>query len=220
MKPWITIGEAKAPDGTKLVLQQRGEEFGVRAGGFLLMGSRTHGSEEAMADAALEGLRKSAPTVLIGGLGLGYTLRAILDKVSPESRVVVAELIPEVVEWARGPTAHLANNPLKDRRVEVVVGDVVKLMRERSGTFDAALLDVDNGPAALTQKGNVAVYSESGLKILRSSLRARGRAVIWSAKPDFAFLRKFGRAGFHAEMRNVPAGKSGSAQHTLFIGQV
>ncbi len=217
MKPWITLAEAKAPDGKVLMLQQRDDEFCVRAGGQLLMGSRVHRSEEAMAAAGMEGLRTSKPKVLIGGLGLGFTLRAVLKLLPEAGRVTVSELVPGVVEWNKGPVAHLSDHALDDPRVEVVEGDVLKLMRQRLATYDVILLDVDNGPAAFTQGSNVALYNDAGVHALRGALRTFGRAVVWSAGPDGPYLKRLGRVGFDAEMQTVPAGK-GSAQHTLFVG--
>jgi len=218
MKPWITLAETKAPDRTRLLLQQRDDEFAVRAGGHLLMGSRNPRSEQAMAASALKDLRTPKPKVLIGGLGLGFTLRAVLDLLPDTGRVTVAELVPEIVTWARGPVAHLSGNALEDPRVEVFTGDVLKLMRERLGTYDAILLDVDNGPAALTQSSNVALYNDAGVQAMRAALRPYGHVVIWSAGPDLAYLKRLGRAGFNAEAMTVAAGK-GHAQHTLFIGK-
>jgi spermidine synthase len=211
MKPWLTLGEAQAPDGTALRLQQRGEEFAIRAGGQVLMTSRSHGSEERLATAALDGLRPAPGRVLVGGLGMGYTLRAALDRLGPAAQVVVAELVPAVVDWNRGPLAQLAGRPLEDARVEISVGDVRACLTPAA--WDAILLDVDNGPIALTQESNASLYSARGLAFLRAALRPGGRLALWSAAPEPSFVGRLGRAGLAAEM--LPAG----GRHVIFLGQ-
>ncbi|HET6921837.1 MAG TPA: hypothetical protein VFI16_01695, partial [Anaeromyxobacteraceae bacterium] len=147
MQPWETIGRTRAPDGTALALARRGQEWVIRCGGRVLMTSRAHGSEDALAALALERARRRR-TILIGGLGLGYTLRAALDRAPADARVVVAELVPEVVAWNRGPVAHLASRPLDDPRVRVQFRDVAAVVAEARGAFDAILLDVDNAPGS------------------------------------------------------------------------
>jgi len=208
MKPWITLATAAAPDGSPLVLQQRGEEFVIRARGQVLMGSRAHGSEEAMAAAVGPGARR----VLVGGLGLGYTLRAVLDRVGPGAKVRVAELVPAVVAWNRGPLAHLARSPLEDPRVEVFEGDVLDAARERGG-FDAILLDVDNGPSALTQPRNAALYAERGIRSFARALAPRGALVTWSASQDAAYASRLERLGFAVEVQR------GGGSHVLFVAR-
>jgi spermidine synthase len=211
MKPWLTLGEAQAPDGTPLRLQQRGAEFAIRAGGQVLMASHQHRSEEQLARAGLSERRTAARQVLIGGLGLGYTLRAALDLLGPQARVVVAELVPAVVAWNQGPLAHLAGQPLKDRRVEVAVGDVRDQLQP--GAWDAVLLDVDNGPSALTQQANAGLYSAAGLASLRKALRPGGRLALWSAVPEPSFIGRLRRAGLGAQM--LPAG----GRHVVYLGE-
>jgi spermidine synthase len=219
MQPWETVDRARAPDGTELVLARRGEEWVVRAGGRVLMSSRTHGSEEAL---AAIGLRRSAQrrTVLLGGLGLGYTLRATLDRVPPDARVVVAELVPELVAWNRGPVAHLAGRPLDDARVRLQVGDVAARIREATGAFDAILLDVDNSPASLVHAGNDVLYGERGVRACREALRPGGALAVWSAGAEPRYLARLERAGLTAEEHVVPArgGGAGGVRHVVYVG--
>ncbi len=188
MQPWISLAEARSPEGTELVLQQRGSEYVIRANGHVLMSSRTHGSEEAMARAALEGTSAKASRILVGGLGLGYTLRAMLDVADQNASIIVAELLSAVIEWNRGPLGHLSGFPLRDERAEVWEGDVGHLVRRSApGAFDAIVLDIDNGPRALVQRENQSLYTLAGLAQLKQALRKAGRLVIWSAGPDSAF---------------------------------
>ncbi len=221
MKPWKVIERAPAPGGGELVLQQRGEEFAIRVNGRELMSSRQHGSEEKMAEVACTGLGGKRPRVLVGGLGLGYTVRAALERLPPEAEVIVSELVPAVVAWNQGVLAPLAGRPLEDGRVKVETRDVGELLREADGTYDAVLLDVDNGPEALTQEQNRWLYGERGLSIIRRALKSRGVVVVWSASPDRAFAQRLKRMGFDTEVVETPArGKAGGPLHTLFIGRV
>ena len=210
MKPWLTLDSAKTPDGAELTLQQRGDEFAIRAGGQVLMSSRSHGSEDELASVALSGRRPSPKDVLVGGLGMGFTLRAALDKLGPDARVIVAELVPALVVWNRGALSKLAHGPLRDVRVSVLEGDVRTLLAPDA--FDAILLDVDNGPTALTIQANEALYSRRGLEKLCNSLRPGGRLALWSAAPVPAFVKKMHEAGFDARMQ--PAG----SRHVIFVG--
>jgi hypothetical protein len=211
MKAWSTLERAVAPDGAELTLQQRGREFAIRAGGQVLMGSRSSGSERALAEATCPRLRPDA-RVLIGGLGLGFTLRAALDCLGPAATVSVAELVPAVVGWNRGPLGPLADSPLADRRVTVFPGDVREAWRA-AAPLDAILLDVDNGPTALTRPANGALYSEAGLREARAALRPGGVLGVWSAGPAPAFLARLARCGFEAEERS-----GGTGRHALLLG--
>jgi spermidine synthase len=217
--PWETLGRERAPDGGELVLYRRGGEFVIRVDGRELMSSRAHGSEEEMATRACTGLAAGA-RVLVGGLGLGYTLRAALDALPAAADVVVAEVVPAVVEWNRGPLAPLAGRPLDDARVRVHAGDVAQAMR--GGTrFDAILLDVDNGPVALTRKANHVLYSPTGLMTARAALRPRGQLAVWSAHRDDRFVTRLRKAGFSVEVADVPArGRAGGPLHTLFLAKM
>jgi spermidine synthase len=217
--PWETLGRARAPDGVELVLQRRGEEHVIRAGGKDLMSSRMHGSEEKMAELACAGLAGAA-RVLIGGLGMGYTLRAALQVLPAEARVVVAELVEAVVAWNRGPLADLAGRPLDDVRASVEVADVGALLRRPGPRWDAILLDIDNGPAALTRPANQAIYGATGLETAKRALRRGGVLAVWSAAPDAAFASRLRRAGFEVEVVTTPArGAAGGSKHTIFLGR-
>jgi spermidine synthase len=205
LKPWETLGEARMPDGSQLVLRRRDTEYVIRADSYDLMVSRMHGSEEALADIAMGG-RPTVRDVLVGGLGMGYTLRAALDRLPPGGSVVVAELIPDVVEWNRGPLAHLAGEPLADPRVRVEIGDVASVVREGDGRFDAIMLDVDNGPGALTQRANGWLYSAAGLAAIHRALRPRGVLAVWSvSEAGSGFERALTRAGFVPRRQEVPS---------------
>jgi spermidine synthase len=215
VKPWTTLGSAQAPGGGTLVLQQRDDEFVIRLDGHVLMGSRTSGSERLMSEVGCEPLRAArAPRVLIGGLGLGFTLRAALDVLPADAEVEVAEIVPEVVAWNRGPLAPLAGSPLADARVRVSTRDVREAIGE--GGFDAILLDVDNGPNAFTLPANRALYDDRGLARIRAALRPRGTLVVWSVGPDAAFVARLVRAGFSAGSRAVHDRR----RHTLFVATV
>jgi spermidine synthase len=218
MHPWQTIASARTPDGTELVLACRGAEFVVRAAGHVLMSSRQHGSEEAMAEAVRVLLsRRLAPRILVGGLGLGYTLRASLNVAPPDAEVVVAELVPALVGWNRGPLAPLAGHPLDDARVRVALGDVTDLVARSSGAFDAVLLDVDNGPTALVSEGNDRLYGRRGLARLFDALRPGGAAVVWSAGPDASFERRAADVGFRVLLERPRAHGARGVRHALFV---
>ena len=219
MIPWETLGRAQAPDGAELVLCRRGDEFVIRVGGRDLMSSRMHGSEEELARRACAGLGAGA-RVLVGGLGLGYTLRAALDALPAGASVTVCELVPAVVEWNRGPLAPLAGQPLEDPRVTVEVVDVGAVIRRPGKRWDAILLDVDNGPVALTRRANHVLYGATGLSVAKAALRLGGVLAIWSASPDDAFVARLHRAGFEVTVDTVPArGRAGGSRHTLFFGR-
>ena len=212
MKPWHTLATAPAGAGKTLSLQERDGVYVLRVGGQELMSSAHHGSEEAMAAAGLERLARPAPAVLIGGLGLGYTLRAALDLLPQSARVVVAEISQAVVDWNRGPLAPLANAPLTDPRVSVEVAEVARFAARTPLRFDAILLDVDNGPAALFRSGNQQLYEAAGLDSLRRALHPGGVLVLWSAGPAPGFMDRLRLAGFKAEERRVK-------RHVLFLGR-
>jgi len=220
MKPWETLGSARTPDGTLLSLHQRGEELVIRADGKDLMSNRAHHSEEEMARLAPLGSRNGA-CVLVGGLGMGYTLRAVLDLLSRSGRVVVSELCETVVTWNRGILAPLAGRPLDDPRVTVEIGDVAALMRASVARFDAILLDVDNGPEAVVQGTNAWLYGPRGLAAARAALRPGGALAIWCAGEAARFEERLARAGFEAETHRLRSrGKRGGARHTIFVGRV
>ena len=216
MKPWIELGRARAPGGGELTLHQRDREFVIRVDGIELMSSRLHGSEEQLAAVACP--TSGAPRILVGGLGMGFTLRAALDAVPAAGEVVVAEISAAVVDWNRGPLGPLAGAPLSDPRVRVHVGDVADAMRD--GRYDAILLDVDNSPHALTRPGNGALYGERGLAAARRALRAGGKLAVWSAVTSPAFERRLRRVGYDVQVHGVKArGAQGGATHIIYVGR-
>lgn len=220
MKPWELLGETHAPDGTLLALTKHDREYVILVNGRSLMSSRMHGSEEALATIVCRRLRASAPScVLIGGLGMGFTLRATLDALPQDAEVVVAELVPAIVEWNRGVLAPLAGHPLADRRVAVVGGDVAEVIASSRDRFDAILLDVDNGPDALTAHANARLYADAGLAAIRRALTAGGVVGFWSAWDDRKFEQRLRFAGFDVAVEHVRARlKKGGPRHTIFIG--
>lgn len=220
MLPWIELDRATIPgeDGT-LRLKQRGQEFSIMLGATELMNSRLSGSEEALATFCCErvGERKE-PRLLIGGLGMGFTLRAALSALPADALVTVAELVPAVVDWARGPMADLHKGTLDDPRVEIHVGDVGALIRSKKAAYDAILLDVDNGPDGLTRASNDGLYSHTGLRAAREALRSKGVLAVWSSAPDTAFTRRLRETGFETEEKYVRAnGKRGGARHVIWM---
>jgi spermidine synthase len=201
MLPWTLIGSARVPaDGGEMRLYRRGSELAIRVGQYELMNSRVHESEDLLASLVAERLPDAANArVLIGGLGMGFTLAAMLRVAGRAGRIEVAELVPEVVEWNRGPLAEVAGRPLDDARVAVHVEDVARVIANARDAYDAILLDVDNGPAALTSKGNSRLYTAAGLRSASAALRAGGILAIWSAGPDAAFARRLAQSGLATE---------------------
>ena len=185
------------------------------------MSSRMHGSEEALATLTCRDVRTlDQPSVLVGGLGMGFTLRATLDLLPPHASVVVAELVPAVVEWNRGPLGPLAGHPLKDPRVAIEIGDVAVTLRSSPGRFDAVLLDVDNGPAAFTAEQNRGLYDDRGLAAARAALKAGGVLAVWSAWEDRKFEQRLRYAGFTVEVQRVRGRlRKGGPRHTIFLGR-
>jgi spermidine synthase len=224
MKPWELLGETRTPDGTDLTLMRRDRECVILANGKSLMSSRMHGSEEALATFACQRARALVePNVLIGGIGMGFTLRATLGLLPPGGTVTVAELLPEVVKWNRGPLAPLAGYPLNDTRVRVHVGDVGALLRSSAADdrepFDAILLDVDNGPDAFTASANAGLYDDQGVAAARAALAAGGVLAVWSAWDDRRFEQRLRYAGFSVVVERVRARlKKGGPRHTIFLG--
>lgn len=220
MLPWIQLDSAKVPgDTAELRLKQRGSEFSIMLGANELMNSRLSGSEEALATLAAERLtHQPKPAVLIGGLGMGFTLRAALAVMPPDAAITVAELVPQVVDWARGPMAGVFNGCLDDPRVTVHVGDVGGLIRASAGKFDAILLDVDNGPDGLTRTSNDSLYDHSGLRAASAALRPKGVLGVWSSGPDDRFTRRLKECGFAAAPLSVRAStKRSGARHVIWM---
>jgi spermidine synthase len=220
MKAWELLGEARTSDGSDIRLTRHDSEYVISVNGKTLMSSRMHGSEEALATAACERLRSAPqPRVLVGGLGMGFTLRATLDLLPPDATVVVAELVAAVVEWNRGPLGALGGYPIKDRRVRVVVEDVGFTVRANPGRFDAILIDVDNGPAAFTSPLNNGLYDSAGIAATYAALRPGGTVAIWSAWDDRKFEQRLRYHGFTARVDRVRARlKKGGPHHTIFLG--
>lgn len=222
MIPWEHIDEARVP-GSSLILslQRRGEEYSLRIDRAELMNSRRHESEEALADLALAELRggPKAPAVLIGGLGMGFTLRAALDRLPPRASVTVAELVPQVVTWNHEHMGHLAGHPLKDPRVKVHMGDVAELLRRSAGKWDAVLLDTDNGPEGTTRDENEHLYSRAGLASLAGSLRPGGVLGVWSAFSGGQFVQRLAQTGLDVKEHRVRARKSRDSRHMVWVAR-
>ena len=225
MKPWILIDKAQTPGhGAELCLYQRDQEFAIQADNLELMNSRIFGSEQALATLACQKIN-DAPTarVLIGGLGMGYTLKSALDELGTKAEVVVAELVPAVVRWNQGVLAHLAGNPLGDERVIVQEGDVAQMIKRGRGSFSAILLDVDNGPEALTRPYNGWLYSPKGLQAAYQSLIPGGVLGIWSAAPDSKLTARLRKNRFEVEvLSHTEKGRpteDGSGTHILWMAK-
>jgi spermidine synthase len=217
MLPWITVDETRTADGTVLRLARRGTEWEVLFDGSVLMSSRAHGSEDELARLAFAKV-PHARTVLIGGLGLGFSLRATLDLLGPRGRVVVAEQSASVVEWNRVHVGGLAGRPLEDPRVSVRVGDVAKRIAEARGAYDLILLDVDNGPDALIHDANAGLYDATGIVACHVALKEGGALAVWAAGPDERYLRRLQRSGFDASaVRVAPRPGAGGRKHVVFV---
>lgn len=219
MQPLELLGQSPSQDGTDLKLVRRSNEFIILANGKSLMSSRMHGSEEALATFACRRARTlEEPCVLIGGLGMGFTLRATLNLLPKDATVVVAELVPAVVEWNRGPLGPLAEWPLKDKRVRVELNDVALTLSASPARFDAVLLDVDNGPSAFTAETNVGLYNDRGIAAAFAALKQDGVLAVWSAREDRKFQQRLRYAGFSVEVETVRARlKKGGPRHTIFV---
>lgn len=216
---WTLLDSVQAPGGEHLHLLQRDQEFSIRVGNQELMNSRVFGSEQALAElACMRIAQRTAARVLIGGLGMGYTLAAALGALNADAGIVVAELVPSVVTWNRGLLGHLAGHPLDDARVQVRELDVAKIIRKETRAYDAILLDVDNGPEGLTRKENDWLYGLGGLNAAYAALRPGGVLAIWSAGYDPAFTQRLIKIGFDADEKRVRArGTSGGARHIIWL---
>lgn len=217
--PWNLLGTAQIPGGGELRLLRRGTEFSIKLGQNELMNSRLSGSEEALATLVCERLQGSKkPRLLIGGLGMGFTLRAALSKLAADAHVIVAELVPEVVAWARGPMAEVFGDCLNDPRVSIHEKDVGLLIRAERSAYDAILLDVDNGPEGLSREANDALYNTSGLAMAHAALRPGGVLAVWSSGPDPRFTQRLMKAGFDVDEKKTRASrKGGGARHVIWI---
>ena len=220
MIPWQQIDAAKVPGANiELRLMQRGAEFSMMLGQNELMNSRLSGSEQALATLAckrIEGVKR--PHLLIGGLGMGFTLRAALAVLGAEARVSVAELVPAVISWAHGPMAELFGDSLSDPRADIRPADVVEVIQSSPSTFDAILLDVDNGPEALIRNANDALYDLKGLRATHRALRPRGVLAVWSSGPNAAFAKRLRDADFDVNEVGVRAtSKRSGAHHVIWF---
>jgi len=229
LNEWVLIDSAQVPDtGGFMRLMQRGDELVIRVDGRELMSTHVHGSEDALADLAVDQLERRVgkqrgpkqpdARILIGGMGIGFTLAAALKRVGPEALVVVAELVPAVIEWNRGVLGETAGHPVNDPRTSMHQGDVADLIRSPPAPWDAILLDVDNGPTGLTRASNDWLYSWQGLNAAFAALRPQGVLGIWSAAPDDSFTRRVKRAGFNVDPIGVRSrGAKGGRRHVVWI---
>ncbi len=219
MNEWVHLETGDVPGGGKsLALMQRGSEFSIVVGTIELMNSTRGDSEEALASltcARLSG--RPAPRVLIGGLGMGFTLRAALEGLGPDARIVVAELVPAVAAWARGPLAPVFGDCLDDPRVELRELDVNRLIQSEPAAWDAVLLDVDNGPEGLMRKANNRLYDEWGLKRAQWALKPGGTLGVWSGSPDRKFKARLQRLGFAVEEVRLSASGSSGPRHVVWL---
>jgi spermidine synthase len=220
MIPWLQIDSARVPGAdVELRLMKRGDEFSMKLGPNELMNSRLSGSEEALATLACKRIEAiKAPHLLIGGLGMGFTLRAALAVLGPKARITVAELVPAVIDWARGPMADMFGDSLTDPRATVLSADVVAVIGSQASAFDAILLDVDNGPEGLIRKANDALYDLKGLKAIRRALRPKGVLAVWSSGPNASFSKRLRDAGFDVNEVAVRATtKRSGARHVIWF---
>jgi spermidine synthase len=221
MIPWVHLGTAAVPGGGDLRLMRRGDEFSIMAGPIALMNSRRSGSEEMLAALACDALRgRPKCRMLIGGYGMGFTLRAALTRLGADASVTVAELVPAVIDWARGPMAALTEGCLDDPRVRVHLGEVGDVIAAGRANFDAILLDVDNGPDGFSRDANHRLYDLGGLKMARKALRPSGVLAVWSAAPDRAFTDRLKRVGFAVEEIKARADKGRGGRHVIWVAKV
>jgi spermidine synthase len=220
MIPWQQIDSARVPGAeVELRLMRRGAEFSMMLGQNELMNSRLIGSEQALATLACKRIKAvKRPHLLIGGLGMGFTLRAVLAALGSEARIVVAELVPAVIAWARGPMAEIFGDSLADIRASIRSADVVDVIQSHAGAFDAILLDVDNGPEGLIRRANDALYDSKGLKAIRRALRPGGVLAVWSSGPDPAFSKRLRSTGFDVDEVTVRATtRRSGARHVIWL---
>ena len=220
MKAFKRVGEATAPDGTVLTLYEHDGAYGIRVNGVELMSTRRHESEDKIAELVCMPLQRLASVrVLIGGLGLGFTLKAALRCLATDARVVVAEIIPAVVAWNRDLRFGLAGTAVDDERDDLRLGDVAHLLQHSPRAFDAIMMDVDNGANALTTAANTRLYCNAGIEIAAAALRPNGRLAYWSAHSDRAFEQSLRRVGMHVVVTNVRSHPSSRTYHTVFVAQ-
>ena len=219
MIPWSLLDSAKMPGGGELRLMQRGTEFSIMSGQIELMNSRLSGSEQALATLTAKKIEAvGRPHLLVGGLGMGFTLRAALAVLGRDARITVAELVPAVIAWARGPMAGLFGDSLADPRASIREADVIDVIKTSPSAFDAILLDVDNGPEALIRKANDTLYDRNGLQAIRRALRPGGILAVWSSGPNIAFTKRLRAADFDVNEVGVRATtKRSGAHHVIWF---
>jgi len=219
MKPWNTVGKAVSPDGTRLELVEHDGDYVIKADDLPLMSTRMHFSEMELARLVCTKL-KSKAKVMIGGLGLGYTLRSALDLIPKDGVVVQVELVPEVIEWNKGPLGPFNNHPLKDTRTEIVQDDISKVIRQSQNNYDSIMLDVDNGPSPSVNERNGWLYTDNGLRSIRNALKNGGKVAIWSANDEPRFISRMKRNGFLGEKHRIQAHQGkGGIRHVIFTGR-
>jgi spermidine synthase len=220
MGHWVELARASTPEGDELILRQRGEEFEIRFNGWEVMSNGSPLSESALARLALAELRGKPSEVLVGGLGMGFTLRATLDAVSADARVTVSELVPAVVDWLRGPLASLACRPLDDPRVELRIGSVIDVLATSRQCFDAILLDTDNGPQSVLHEPNRFLYAREGLALAKRAVRPEGIVGFWSADRSAAFEDDLDAAGLRWRRVAVDARGGGRGpEHSIYLAR-
>lgn len=223
MIPWTQLGTAQIPNnGGELKFSRRENEFSIKLSGIRgeLMNSRVYNSEKVLSELGCAHLSATDKAhVLVGGLGMGYTLASALEALNASATVTVAELVPEVVTWNEGPLGDCAGNPLQDPRTQVHIGDVKELLKTKQPSFNAILLDVDNGPEGLTHADNDWIYSLAGLEQIYKTLRPKGMLAIWSAGPDKIFTARLKKAGFRVDTKVVRARPGKGSRHTIFLAK-
>jgi spermidine synthase len=220
MKPLERLGEARTPQGTVIALYRHDGAYLIRADGIELMSTRRHLSEDRLADVACAPLHdRPGARVLIGGLGLGFTLRAALRHLRADAEVVVAELVPEVIAWNADPRYELSAEAMRDPRVRVVNDDVVAVLRASPGRFDAIMLDTDNGPDGMLMTENAALYAARGIALTRAALRGAGTIAYWSVGDDPRFAGALRHAGLDVETLRVRAHDTAGPMHTLYVAR-
>lgn len=222
MIPWIEIDRAEVPgEKNELILRQRGDEFSIQIAGTELMNSRAHGSEEALASLVMARVsQKADQRILIGGLGMGFTLAQALELSKPNTKILVAELIPKMISWNSHHLGDLAGKPLEDPRVSTELADVADVIQREKAAWDAILLDVDNGPAGLTRESNNRLYNRAGLRATFEALVPGGGLGVWSAENDPVFTRSLKQCGFSAKAVPVRARSNGKGgRHTIWVAQ-
>ena len=220
MKRSILLEKAETPDGKRLELFEHDGRYVIRVDGVELMSTRRHASEERLAELVCAGFSKQKGIrVLVGGLGFGFTLRAALAQLAPDAKVVVSELMPQVVEWNRKPEYKLGADVLADPRVRVVEEDVAKIIDRERGTFDGIMLDVDNGPGGFTTDFNDRLYEEMGLYRIQGAQKPGGVVGFWSASADPLFVKRLTRAGYEVDVQRARAHSTSGGWHTLFMAK-